>query len=151
FEPMHQVNQNPPLVSYMIAAVAGIVGFDEASLHIAFLLAAIGAVLGTWQLAREHCRHPTLAASIALATPVFLVSATAVMCDVLLLCLWTWSAVFWDRALRNGHWRDALIGSVVAGLAVLTKFAAVNLILLLALWTFLHPGRRRLAAFLLAP
>ena len=54
--PMWQINKNPPLVSYLMAPVVWVAGFSEIALHTAFLLPAIGAVVGTFFVARRLCR-----------------------------------------------------------------------------------------------
>jgi len=87
-QPMWIVMQNPPLCSYYIAAVASAFGWSEPVLHLAFLFWATMSILGTFVLARRFCREPLVAALLTLFTPVFLVSATSVMCDVIMLALW---------------------------------------------------------------
>ena len=72
--PMRLMMLNPPLVAYYMAAAARIVGWGEVGLHIAFLVPAIAAVLGTYVLARRFCSHPLIAALATLLTPVFLLS-----------------------------------------------------------------------------
>ena len=89
-QPLYDVMKNPPLACYYLSAAAALVGTSEPALHAAFLLPAIGAVWGTWFLARSFCRQPVSAALVALVTPALLVSSTNVMCDTLLVCLWTW-------------------------------------------------------------
>lgn len=65
-------------------------------------LPALGVVGGTYRLAQRLCGRPLLAALATLLTPVFLVSSTNVMCDTLMLCLWVWAVVWWDRGLVQG-------------------------------------------------
>ena len=84
-QPMWMVMQNPPFCSYFIAAAAAISGWSEVGLHLALILPAVAAVLGTYAIARRLCPNPTTAAILTLFTPVFLVSATNLMCDVILL------------------------------------------------------------------
>src|SRR6266853_953973 len=66
--PMSEVTKNPPLTSYYIAAVAAVAGWSERSLHLAFLLPAIVAILGTYLLAERMGRRPRLAGRCALCT-----------------------------------------------------------------------------------
>src|SRR5207249_315102 len=80
-KPMFSIMQNPPLSSYYMALVASFLGWSELAMHGAFLIPAIAAVLGTFFLARRLGNTPLLAALLLLFTPVFLVSATGVMCD----------------------------------------------------------------------
>src|SRR5437763_6559851 len=97
---MTKAPENPPLTSYYIALLGTIAGWSESALHLGFLLPALAAVWGIYSLARNHCHHPWVAALIAIVTPVFLISATTVMSDVMLLAFWTWSLVFFERGLQ---------------------------------------------------
>src|SRR5204863_9880949 len=93
-EPMWSAMQNPPLCSVYIAVVGALFGWNELALHSAFLLWPVAAVIVTYRIARRFCSQPALAALLTLFTPVFLVSATNVMCDVMLLALYVWAVEF---------------------------------------------------------
>jgi hypothetical protein len=84
-KPMFSIMQNPPLNAYYIALAAKFLGWSELAMHGAFLVPAVAAVLGTFFLAQRLSGSPLLGALLVLFTPVFLVSATTVMCDVWLL------------------------------------------------------------------
>lgn len=150
--PMWNVTQNPPLASYYLALAAGILGWSEIALHGAFLLPAIAAILGTYRLARRLCDQPIFAALATLFAPVFLVSSTSVMCDVLMLAFWMWAVVLWVEGMeRDAFWPLAGAGLLMA-LAALTKYFGACLIPLLAVYSLM--SKRRLgwwAASLLIP
>lgn len=138
-EPMWQVTKNPPLACYYLAIWAAVFGWSELALHAAMLLPALAVILGTHRLARHFCNRPALAAAVTLFTPVFLVSSTTLMSDVMMLAFWVWAMVFWIEGTERGaHWRMAAAGGLVS-LAVLTKYFGVCLIPLLAIWS----GTRR--------
>lgn len=151
-QPMFSVMQNPPLGSYYIALMASFLGWSEPALHGAFLLPAVAAVLGTFFLARRLCNSPFLAALLLLFTPVFLVSATGLMCDVWLSALWVWSIECWMRALdRNSAWL-LFFASILVATAVLTKYFGIALVPLLAVYTFARERRvTRQILYLLIP
>src|ERR1700722_9208660 len=86
--PMAQVTNNPPLGCYYLAAAAGLFGFSEAALHLAFALPAMVVVVATYFLARSLTKRPVVAALAALFAPGFLVSGTSVMCDMPAAALW---------------------------------------------------------------
>jgi len=137
--PMWVANCNPPLMSYFLAAVASVFGWDEKVLHLAGLAVAFAAAAGIYSLARMWCERPLLAAVIAIFTPAFLVSSTTLMCDVLMLAFWIWALVFWERALANGQCRWQFIGAgALAGLAVLAKYGAITLLPLLPIIAILR-------------
>ena len=140
-QPMFSIMQNPPLSSYYIALIASFLGWSEPAIHGAFLVPAIAAVLGTFFLAQRLCNSPLLAALLLLFTPVFLVSATGVMCDVWLLALWVWSIECWMRALERNSAQLLFLASVLAAAAALTKYFGVALVPLLAVYTLVRERR----------
>src|SRR5258708_13995808 len=113
------VFNTPPLACYYIALVALIAGWSEVTMHLAFLIPALAAVWGTFSLARNYCSRPMVAAAVAVLTPVFLISATTVMCDVMLLAFWVWSLVVFERALQKNDWKLFLASGLLAGLALM--------------------------------
>lgn len=150
--PMWKITENPPLACYFIALVAAVLGWSELALHSAFLLPALAVVLGTYRLAKLFCGNPILPALITLFTPVFLVSANTVMCDVLMLAFWIWAIVFWVEGLEQRDFRRLLAAGSLIALGTMTKYYAVCLIPLLAAFSL---ARRRplgtWAQFLLIP
>ena len=151
-KPMFSVMQNPALNAYYIALAASFLGWSELAMHGAFLLPAVAAVLGTFFLAQRLSGSPLLAALLMLFTPVFLISATTVMCDVWLLALWVWSVDCWLRGLERHNYWLLLLASLLAATAALTKYFGVSLVPLLAVYTLVQ--NRRLTSrllFLLIP
>lgn len=139
--PLADITQNPPAASYYLAAAGGLLGWSEPALHLAFLLPALAAVLGTFVLARRFCPQPALATLIVLISPVFWLSATTLMCDVPMLALWLWATEFWLRGLEHrSHGRLALAAALVA-LAALTKYFGAALIPLLLVYTVVRERR----------
>ena len=147
--PMIEAFDNPPLTSYYIALAATIGGGSEVALHIAFLLPAVVAVLGTYTLAKYYCERPGLAAVATLLTPVFLISGTTVMCDIMLVAFWVWAAVLFEKGLRGGSAIMFLASGCLGGLAVLTKFPGLSLVPLLGAYGLVK--LRRPGWWLLAP
>ena len=140
-QPMFSIMQNPPLNSYYMALMASFLGWSEPAMHGAFLVPAVAAVLGTFFLARRLSGSPLLAALLLLFTPVFLVSATGVMCDVWLLALWVWSIECWLRGLeRNTFWL-LLLSAILVAAAEMTKYFGVAMVPLLAVYTLVRERR----------
>jgi 4-amino-4-deoxy-L-arabinose transferase-like glycosyltransferase len=132
--PMWTVTENPPLAGYYYALAGNIFGWSEMSLHFAGLLAALAVILGTHRLALRWCERPMLAACAVLFTPIFLVSASTVMCDVLLLAFWIWAVVFWVEGLEQNRSAKIIFAGVLIALALLTKYFGVALLPLLAVY-----------------
>jgi 4-amino-4-deoxy-L-arabinose transferase-like glycosyltransferase len=133
--PMWRVTQNPPLAAYYLVLAASIIGWSEPALHLAFLLPALGVVLGTYRLAGRLCTRPLLAALAALFTPVFLVSSTSLMCDTLMLCFWVWAVVLWQSGLSRPRLWLFLVAGILIGLSALTKYFGISLVPLLLVYT----------------
>lgn len=139
-EPMWAVTKNPPLMGYVLALAAVVVGWSERALHLVCILPAVAAALGTLRLARATSQRPVEAALIAIFSPVFLVSSTNVMCDTLMLALWVWAVIFFREGLdgRRGRLPAAAVSIALAGL---TKYFALALLPLLFVYG-LHEKRR---------
>ena len=150
--PMYEVTKNPPLASYYMAGLASFFGWGEQALHLAFLLPLIGLITGTYLLALHFCSRPFDASLIALLTPVVLLSATTLMCDVLMLCFWVWAILLWIKGIQSNGKSLLLASALFIACSALTKYFGLNLIFLLLIWTIAE--RRRLDSsilFLLIP
>ncbi len=150
--PMFIINQNPPGVSYYIAFVAFLFGWSEIALHLAFILPAVAVSLGTYFLAKEFCSFPVLATLISILTPVFLVSSSTVMSDMMMVAFYVWAIVCWVYGLKyNKSWL-LLLSSLLIVLSALSKYFGISLIPLLFVytWAVLQQPNRKLL-FLLLP
>lgn len=145
--PMWTVTENPPMAGYYYALAGSIFGWNEIGLHFAGLLAALAVVLGTHRLALNLCKQPVLAAFATLFTPIFLVSANTVMCDMLMLAFWTWAVVFWVEGLEQDQTMKIIIAGLLMALALLTKYFGVSLLPLLAVHGALQ--KRRLGSWVI--
>jgi 4-amino-4-deoxy-L-arabinose transferase-like glycosyltransferase len=147
---MSDVTQNPPVTCYYLALATAVVGWGEPALHAAFLLPALAALWGTYRLAELFGNRPALAALAALSTPVFLVSSTSVMCDVMMLAFWVWTVVWWERGLRRQSSGLLYVAGVLIGVCALTKYFGMCLIPLLATYSLAdrQPWRRWLGPLL---
>ncbi|MBX7167158.1 MAG: glycosyltransferase family 39 protein [Pirellulales bacterium] len=130
-ELMYQVTQNPPLACYWLAAAGALFGFREAVLHGAMLVPAVLAAIGAYGLAARMCARPLLATLIGIITPAFWVSSTTLMCDVLMLALWTWAALAWLVACDERRPALFYVAALLIAAAALTKYYAVCLVPLL--------------------
>jgi hypothetical protein len=139
--------QNPPVTCYWLA-LAGLVSWKEAWLHLTLLPFALLTIWGVIQLARRFGADPFWAALLTLGSAGFLVSATNLMCDVMLTCGIVWSIFFWIKGLdRNKTW-ILVFAALLAGFTVLTKYFGISLIPLLAAYTII---RQKKLTWSLAP
>jgi 4-amino-4-deoxy-L-arabinose transferase-like glycosyltransferase len=147
--PMVENFDNPPLACYYLALVATFAGWGEVGLHLSFLLPALAAACGIFWLGRRHSAHPLLVAVVAILTPVFLISATTLMCDVMLLAFWVWAIVLFDKGLEEDRYAVFFSSGVLAGLGCLTKFTGLALFPLLIAYGLLR--KRRFGWWVLTP
>jgi hypothetical protein len=147
--PMYQNLWNPPLTSYYIAFVGAIAGWSEVTMHLAFLLPALAAVWGIFSLAGLLGCDRALATAAAVFTPAFLVSSLAIMSDVMMLALWVWTLVAFERGLQKNAPKLLMFSGILAGLALLTKFTSLALTPLLVAYGFAR--QRRAGLWLVAP
>ena len=134
---MSDVNKNPPLASYFLSIVGSVFGWSEAAIHIAFLLPALVVIIGTYLLARHYCANALLASLATLFTPVFLVSATTVMSDVMMLAFWIIAIYSWISGLEKDSNLLLLFSGILVSLSALTKYFGLTLIPLLLLYSIL--------------
>ena len=144
---MSDVNKNPPGVSYYIALVGFLFGWNEVTLHSAFLLPAIAVVIGTFLIARHFCTRPVLASLIALLTPVFLVSSTTVMSDTMMLAFWVFAVYFWVSGLEKSSFPMLLLSVILISICALTKYFGLTLIPLLLCYSVMK--RRNVGLWIL--
>ncbi len=147
--PMWDEMQNPPLCSYYIAAVLAVVGKSEIALHAAFLVWPILALLGVFQLALRFKVPPLLAALLTLFTPVFMVSATNLMCDVMMLAFFVWAIECWARGLEKENFAPLFLAVALVVAATLTKYFGIALVPLLLVYTLARARRWRPGTLLL--
>lgn len=135
------VTQHPPLHSYIIAAIAIAADMGERTLHLSYLVIAVGCALLMYSLGRRFCAHPVTAALLGIFAPAFLVSATSVMADIPLLFFWLLSiraAVKYADTLRaRWLWLAILSGTAAA----MTKYFGMAIIPLLIVYVLPRPHR----------
>ena len=139
-QPISEISKNPPTVSYGIAAATFLVGWSEIALHLVFLIPAVLVAVGTYLLAQRTCERPVTATLAAVLTPVFLICATGVTCDVPMLALWLFAVVLWHDGLDSGDRRRLVASAVLVSACALTKYFGMALIPLLGAYAL---ARRR--------
>lgn len=148
--PMAEVTKNPPLASYYGALVTLVGGGSEIAWHLGFLAPALALVLGTYRLAERFTGRPLLAAVATLATPVFLISASGVMCDVTMLALWVWATILWTEGLEPLRPARLASSAVLMAAAALSKYFGAAVIPLLLVYSLARQRRMGKWAWFLA-
>ena len=140
-QPMHEINQNPPLVSYFQALIGFFFGWSEIAMHTAFLVPAIAVTIGVYRLGKEFCQKAVFASLFFILMPGFLVSATNIMSDIPMLACYVWSIVYWKKGLKENTWKFFALGAFLASVAALTKYFAITLVPLLFIYSCLEKKR----------
>jgi 4-amino-4-deoxy-L-arabinose transferase-like glycosyltransferase len=140
-KPFSLITQNPPLASYYTALIAYFFGWSEVPIHLAFIANSLVAAAGIYYLSKSLCSHPLTAALTGILTPVFLLSSTNIMCDVMMLSFWVWSVYFWMYGIKNDKPVALLLATVLIGFCGLTKYYGMSLIPLLLVYSIVY--RRR--------
>ena len=123
--PQYLINKNPPLVSYLIAGVASVFGFNEFPLHTFFFLFLALSAIGIHLLGRQFNANPFLTTILATLTPVFMVHGTNLMSDSSMLMFWIWGLVFWMNGLRDGALKWFLLAGLAVSFGILTKYTCI--------------------------
>lgn len=142
-QPVSRFLESPPMLSYFLAAVSLVTGFQPFAFHISFLAVNLLSVIGMFLLAEKFCGRPFLAALLFLICPAFLVSATTLMCEPLMICLWIWAMYLWIVGTERAPWL-LFVAGMLALIAILTKYIAISIVPLLILYSILRPARARI-------
>jgi 4-amino-4-deoxy-L-arabinose transferase-like glycosyltransferase len=137
--PVGEITKNPPLVSYYIALVAGSFGESEWVLHAAFFVPAIAVVVTTLLFARRSCEAPLVAALLVVASPLFLISSSTLMCDTLMLAFWMAGLLIGVAGIERERAAPVAVSAGLGTAAALTKYFGLCLVPLL----FLHAWTRK--------
>lgn len=140
-EPVADINKNPPGVSYFIALVGTLFGWQERTLHLAFMLPAVLVITGAYVLARKLTQRPHLAALVVLVSPVFLLSASNIMAEMTMFAFYLWAVILWVDGLQRGRILLLLASGVLIGLAGLTKYFGISALPLLFVYGLAYKRR----------
>ncbi len=148
-EPFWDMETNPPLLGYYLAPFAAGSGFSEIGLHAAMVPFLVLLGFAALSLARRFCGSPRTALLFLMGSAGVVVSSN-LMRDVPALALATAAVAASVAGTDRGERRLLLLGALLAGLSILTKYSAVVLIAVLALYPVLK-GKPALTLWALVP
>ena len=146
-QPMSQISQSPPLVSYYLAAVGTVWGWKETTLHLAFMIPAIFLVLGIYRLSALFRLRPIQTTLIAILSPAMVVSATSLMLDTTMLAFYVWAIIYWISSYNGQAHFNRRLSCLMICLGILTKYFAITLIPLLFAYSILKNKRLNWSEF----
>jgi hypothetical protein len=127
-QPAPKIVQAPPLFSCLLAGWGKLFGLGEISCHAFNLMVALLAVAGIYFLALELGCDPFATTALSIATPVFMMSSSIVMSDLLMLTTWIWSLCVWLKAQVKNSSALYATATAFACACVLTKYNGVLLL-----------------------
>ncbi|MDI6756777.1 MAG: glycosyltransferase family 39 protein [Endomicrobiia bacterium] len=142
---------NPPLMHYYMAALIKIFGPREFYLHLGFIIFPIFSALSLLFIASRFVKTPLLTALILAVSPVFWITSTSFMLDSVKLAFSLGAlAALMAGSKKNSPLILALAG-LFMGAAVLTKYTAVGVFAVAALYLYLYDPswKKRLWIFLI--
>jgi len=132
---------NPPFVSYYLAPLVAAFGFSEIPLHVAMLVFLVALAAATAALSRRFTDGLVWPVLFVMLSPAVVVSSN-VMRDVPLAALSAVAAALFIGGVDRRRWSLLLAGSLVMGLAMLTKYSGVVMLPALALYAILQRRAR---------
>jgi 4-amino-4-deoxy-L-arabinose transferase-like glycosyltransferase len=149
---MYEIHKIPPLFPYYLSLSTRLFGANEVGFHLSCLIFCILAAAGIFYLAKEFCRHPFWATLLAIFTPLFLLTASSVLADTMMLAFWNWAFVFWIWGMKKRSPAYFGISVLLVSACALTKYNGASLIPLLLFYTFLKDKKQaQSTVFLLVP
>ncbi len=135
--PLWETTTNPPFLSYYLAPFASIFDFSEIALHSAMILFLL---LMAWGMVRlsERFTQSTYWPMLFVMTSCGVIVSGNLMRDVPAAGLATAALALYVLGTDRNKWFYLFLGSVLAGLAVLTKYSAIIILPLFIIYPFLH-------------
>lgn len=149
--PVYEINQNPPLVPYFLALSGYLWGWHEIPIHLSMMGITVALVIGIYQLATLMCKSPLPATLISIFTPVFLVSSTTVMCDMMMVMGYVWAVYCWIRGVKKKQPLFTLLSAIFICISIFSKYFGISLIPLLLVYTFIGKYEKKYLLFLFIP
>ena len=135
-QPVFEVTTNPPLVSYLLAPFAALSNESEIVLHAAMMIFPFLIAVSMRFFARRFTNAVWLPVLFVMTSCAVMVSGN-VMRDVPAAGLATAGIACFISGTDRSDSRRLLLGSILAGLAILTKYSAVITLPILLLYPLL--------------
>jgi len=148
-QPIFNITTNPPFLSYWLAPVLAVCGPSEIALHLAMLPFLILWALATATLSKRFAQGSLWPVLFVMLSPAVVVSPN-IMRDVPAAALVTAAVALFVTGTDRNKRPLALAGSALAGLAMVTKYSALVILPVLALYPLLQRKPRFLLELLAA-
>ena len=146
--PFWQVTTNPPLLSYYLAPFVSVFGYSEIILHLAMMPFLAGILAGCLALSRRFCAPADWLPVLMIATSSAVLVSSNVMRDIPALGLICVGLAVGIRGLDTGRLLLLSLGSLLLGLAAVTKYSAGVAVGVLVLYALMSARKMTVLAFL---
>jgi len=126
--------RSPPLFPYLIALAVSCFGESELALHGVMSMFTAVVAASTFVLAGRFTRRPVLVTALVVLNPIF-VPGQNLMLDVPMLAFGLGGLALHISGTDRGQIGRVLAGGLLAGLAIVTKYPALVLLPLLAVYS----------------
>ena len=147
--PFWQVTTNPPLLSYYLAPLVWIFGYSEIILHLSMMPFLAGILAGCLALSRRFCEPLQWLPVLMIATSSAVLVSSNVMRDIPALALICVGLAVGIQGLDTGRSLLLSVGSLLLGLAAVTKYSAGVAVVILVLYALM--SKRKIAVLPLLP
>lgn len=143
-EPIFDITTNPPFLSYWLAPVLAVFGPSEIALHLAMLPFLIVLAAASAWLSLRFAGGSIWPVLFIVFSPAVVVS-TNIMRDVPATALATAAVALFVAGTDRDSWGRVVAGGFLAGLAMVTKYSALILVVVLAFYPLVQRKPRFLA------
>ncbi|HVO32928.1 MAG TPA: glycosyltransferase family 39 protein [Elusimicrobiota bacterium] len=134
---------NPPLFHFCMAAVIALAGDAVWKLRSASLVFSLIAIICSYFLGKRFTRRPGLAAALIALTPAYWLTSYSLLIDSGLIAFFMAALLCFVVATERRSATLSLLGGLLMGLAILTKYFGVLVVPVALAWQLMDPQRRR--------
>lgn len=140
-------HSNPPLLSYYYAIIKFLFGESNIVLHAFFMIFSVVAAISMFYIAKRITKWPLFATLLLIFTPIYSVASHNFMYDIPVLALFLISVALFIEGLEENNKISLAISSIFAAIAFLTKYNAILIFPILALYAYLKRKPKYIAYF----
>lgn len=147
---MGEVCDNPLFLGYYFAPIIKLLGDKEVWLHLFYLPFSLLIIVSMYILSKRFIGKGIFTTLCLCVTPVFIVMSQNIMLDIPLLAFFLGALAAFIYGADNDDKRLLFLSAILAGLAILTKYS--GLLVILVMFTYaLSISKKRYVFFLLIP
>lgn len=147
---MGEVCDNPLFLGYYYAPIIKLLGDKEAWLHLFYLPFSLLVIISMYILSRRFVGKGIFTVLCLSVTPVFIVMSQNIMLDIPFLAFFLGALAAFIYGTDKDEKRLLFLAAILAGLAILTKYSGLLVILIMFAYA-LMTSKKRYAFFLLIP